>query len=365
MDRHRPRWHYLLGGLFAAYLLGAAVGGVLGAGDRAGWPAATLMAALHAAGLACCLLLFRARKHAVALLAVAAAASVGAQALVPFSGLSLLFLMVWLAPFAVPLGWSILLTSGAALGFVVLSLIRSVDVGAAAGIAMGAAWALLLAAVVHRLSVARATAELARSQAGAAMLAERQRLAREIHDVLAHSLSAQIVHLEGTRMLLERGGDAAQALDRVRKAGDLARAGLEETQRAVEALRGGDGPLSAQLAALAADFRAVAGKSCAVELSGAPDTLVAEIRLTVVRTVQEALTNVGKHAPRADVVVALRGAGNRCELTVTDTGGGANGRAPGTGYGLLGMRERAELIGGELVAGPCGAGFRVRLRVPS
>ncbi|MCE7002932.1 hypothetical protein LWC34_08830 [Kibdelosporangium philippinense] len=89
-----------------------------------------------------------------------------------------------------------------------------------------------------------------------------------------------------------------------------------------------------------------------------------EAWLAVVRTAQEALTNAHKHAPDAQVMMDLRCAQDWCELEVRDTGG-TSGESTGNGYGLVGMRERAELIGGTLDAGPVDEGFRVRLRVPA
>jgi signal transduction histidine kinase len=222
---------------------------------------------------------------------------------------------------------------------------------------------MMFGAILDQLGVTRRqAAELAASH----VLDERRRLAREIHDVLAHALSAQAVHPEGTRMLLAAGGDRAEALERVTQAVAMARAGLDETKRAVAALRGDSRPLAEELDTLATQFRRSTGNPCAVEISGEPDALATETRLAVVRTAQEALTNVHKHAPHASVSVALRCADGRCELEVHDTGGRPGEPATaGSGYGLIGMRERAELIGGSLSAQPHGDGFRVRLRVPA
>ncbi|MFI6454602.1 LuxR C-terminal-related transcriptional regulator [Streptosporangium amethystogenes] len=117
-------------------------------------------------------------------------------------------------------------------------------------------------------------AALAEARAGEAVLAERARLAREVHDILAHSQSAQIVHLEGARLLLERGDDPA-ALDRVERAVRLARTGLEETRRALDALRGEELPLAERLERLAVEFRSVTGAPCAVSVTGNLDSLEA------------------------------------------------------------------------------------------
>lgn len=198
------------------------------------------------------------------------------------------------------------------------------------------------------------------------VLAERSRIAREIHDILAHSLSAQLVHLEGARLLMV-SGRTDEALDRVERARGLARSGLEETRRALATLRGDIPPIDVVLRELAEEHRLLADAACEVNIEGEPQDLTAKAGLAVIRTAQEALTNVRKHAPGAKVTIALRYTSEWCELEVTDSGGRVEPgplAASGGGYGLVGMRERAELIGGTLEAGPAGEGFRVLLRVP-
>jgi signal transduction histidine kinase len=198
------------------------------------------------------------------------------------------------------------------------------------------------------------------------VLAERSHIAREIHDILAHSLSAQLVHLEGARLLIV-GGRTEEALERVERARGLARSGLEETRRALATLRGDIPPMDEVLRELAEEHRTLADARCVVHISGEPAELPPKAGLAVIRTAQEALTNVRKHAPGADVTIDLGYAGGWCELKVTDsgrTGEPGSLAASGGGYGLVGMRERAELIGGTLDAGPAEKGFRVLLRVP-
>ncbi|WP_248962036.1 sensor histidine kinase [Sphaerisporangium perillae] len=195
-----------------------------------------------------------------------------------------------------------------------------------------------------------------------AVLAERARIAREIHDILAHSLSAQIVHLEGARLLL-RADRPQEALDRVERARDLAKSGLEEARRAVSALREDIPPLPEALKVLAEEFRATTGEECTLTVTGAERRLAPEAELAVIRTAQEALTNVRRHAPGAAAAVRLCAEDRGCELEVTNPAGDTPG-TPGGGYGLVGMRERAELLGGELEAGAVDGGFRVRLRLP-
>jgi len=206
------------------------------------------------------------------------------------------------------------------------------------------------------------------AQAHAAALAERQRLAREMHDVLAHSLSGLVLNLEGARLLAGQGGGAgSQLADAIERAHRLARTGLEEARRAIGMLRDDALPGPERLGDLAGQFERDSGISCTVTVTGAQRPLTAEGRLTLYRVAQEALTNVRKHAEadRVDIRLGYEPAGTR--LTIRDSG--ANGesvpRCEGTGYGLTGMRERAELLGGTLAAGPAGDGFGVELWVPA
>ncbi|SMF76525.1 sensor histidine kinase [Streptomyces sp. Amel2xC10] len=198
------------------------------------------------------------------------------------------------------------------------------------------------------------------AEAESAALAERARIAREIHDVLAHSLSAQLVHLEAARLLIERGADRAQILERVVAARGMARDGLDETRQALSALRGDLTPLEEFLTGL---VRQADGAEITVEGDRRP--LPAEASQTVRRVAQEALTNARKHAPGAKVCVRLAYEAHEVTLDVRDSGGSPGELAQvGGGYGLLGMRERAELLGGSLDAGPGEEGFVVTLRVP-
>ncbi len=210
------------------------------------------------------------------------------------------------------------------------------------------------------------------AEAESAALTERARIAREIHDVLAHSLSAQLVHLEAARLLVERDAPKEQVLERVVAARGMAREGLAETRQALSALRGDLVPVEDFLRAL---------EGVEAEFSGTPRPLSAEASQAVRRVAQEALTNVRKHAPGASVRLRFSYEGDEALLEVRDFGGVREKGEPaaglaagelaagelatsGSGYGLLGMRERAELLGGSLDAGPVDGGFVVRLRVP-
>ncbi|MGW2341156.1 sensor histidine kinase [Streptomyces sp. NPDC001661] len=230
---------------------------------------------------------------------------------------------------------------------------------------------LCLSAYVLRLDAeARGSAQRALEQeraaraaeAESAALAERSRIAREIHDVLAHSLSAQLVHLEAARLLIERGADRDQILERVVAARGMARDGLDETRQALSALRGEMTPLEDFLREMVA-----ASDGATLTVGGGRRAVPAEASQTVRRVAQEALTNVRKHAPGAKTDVRLEYGSGEVALEVRDSGASRPHEeltVSGGGYGLLGMKERAELLGGTLEAGPYEEGFVVRLKVP-
>jgi signal transduction histidine kinase len=205
------------------------------------------------------------------------------------------------------------------------------------------------------------------AQAEAATLAERQRLAREMHDVLAHSLSGLVLNLEGARLLTDQGAAGAQVSDAIDRAQRLAKTGLEEARRAIGMLHGDALPGPHRLADLAAGFEADTGVACQVSVTGDERDLGTDGRLTFYRVAQEALTNVRKHADADRVEIRLAYEPTGTKLTIEDFGSRSvlPAAGDGTGYGLTGMRERAELLGGTLTAGPTGDGFLVGLWVPA
>jgi signal transduction histidine kinase len=228
-------------------------------------------------------------------------------------------------------------------------------------------FASLAAGLIRRQYLGlQADAEAARAEQSA--LAERARIAREIHDVLAHALAALTVQLETADALLE-GGRSAQARELVIRAGQLAREGLAETRRAIGALRGEALPLPELLRALAAGYRADLAAPATVTVDGAPRDLDADTGLALYRAAQEAITNVRKHAPGAPVEVGLAYRDGGVDLTVVNGPPPGNGHralaTTGGGYGLTGLRERAELARGEFDAGPQGDGWRVGVRIPT
>ncbi|WP_405745344.1 histidine kinase [Streptomyces sp. NBC_01525] len=204
------------------------------------------------------------------------------------------------------------------------------------------------------------------AEAETAALAERGRIAREIHDVLAHSLSAQLVHLEAVRLLIQRStdleADREQLLERVTACRGMAREGLDGTREALSALRGEMRPVEEYLREL------TAAEGARLEITGERRGLLPEAALAVRRVAQEALTNVRKHGPGARIGVRLTYTEDTIGLEVRNTMGCTEPDAlacSGSGYGLVGMRERAELLGGTLESGPEGESFVVRLQVPA
>jgi signal transduction histidine kinase len=206
------------------------------------------------------------------------------------------------------------------------------------------------------------------SEAQAAAAAERGRLAREMHDVLAHSLSALALQLETTRLLARARGADADITEAIDRAHHLAASGLDEARRAIAAERGDELPGPERIGALTDAFKEQSGLPVALEVRGEPRELTPEARLAVYRTAQEALTNVRRHATAERVDVRLDYGPDGTVLVVEDhavpgSPPPAAARSNG-GHGLTGMRERAQLLGGELQAAPTPGGFRVELRLP-
>lgn len=216
---------------------------------------------------------------------------------------------------------------------------------------------------------ARLAEEATTSQArlAAAALAERSRLARDLHDVLAHNLSALAVQLEATRLMVITKGAGESIVDQVAAARRLACIGLLESRRVVLLLREGETPDAASLPDLVSEISALLGIPVGLQSHGVPCHLGRGAGAALYRVVQEALTNVVKHAGHgAEVTVRLDWAPDGVEVTVTDRGGdGVDSDLPSSGSGLSGMAERVSLIGGHLRAGPAGDGFAVHLWLPS
>jgi len=241
-------------------------------------------------------------------------------------------------------------------------------------IAMGAAFLFVTSALAalsregqHRaeaLLAQEATIREVREQNAA--LAERSRLARELHDILAHCLSGLSVQLEGAQLRAAQTAADAMLAEQIACARELARDGMLSARRAVRAVRGGEFPEAARLPQLVSDTALALGVPVTVRVDGAPRSLAPEAALTAYRTVQEALTNVAKHAGRgATASIVLTWAPDSLDISVADRGGERTAAAgPPGGFGLAGMAERAALYGGHVEAGHSGDGFTVRLRLP-
>ncbi|HEY2701470.1 MAG TPA: histidine kinase [Pseudonocardiaceae bacterium] len=195
-------------------------------------------------------------------------------------------------------------------------------------------------------------------QARAAALGERTRIAREMHDVLAHSLGALGVQLELAEALLEDKNDPAAALQRVRRARRLAAEGLTEARGAVAALRDEVPPLPDAITDLVQGFRRDHQGDAEFTVDGEARAISSGATVSLLSTAREALTNAAKHAPGAPVAVLLTYHATLVRLAVSNSAPTlpAIPRDGVSGYGLTGMRERLALVGGTLVAGPSAAG---------
>jgi signal transduction histidine kinase len=212
------------------------------------------------------------------------------------------------------------------------------------------------------------------AQAQAAAFTERARLAREIHDILAHALSGLVLGLD-TMELLGRQAETdpaalAQIMEQVSRGQRIARDGLADTRRAIAALRGDELPGAALLDRLVTDTAAATGIKAVLTVTGEQRPLPPEIGLALYRTAQETLTNTAKYAGRnGRAELRLSYGDDDIELAVEDARSQDASPPPAGltfgGYGLTGIRERAELLGGKLTAGPTETGFKVLLQLPT
>jgi len=201
-----------------------------------------------------------------------------------------------------------------------------------------------------------------------AVAAERRRIAGEIHDVAAHALALTVLHLTGLRMrVLREGGDPA-FVESLAEAERLGRQSLDDVRRTVGLLKdeatGVAPPLpdATDIAPLVAEYRA-RGLDVELDRRGEPATVPPATGLALYRIVQESLANAVKHAPGAAVCVRLELDGD-ARLTIRNAVTVGTRSNSGTGHGLGGMRERAELLGGRLRAGPHGEDWLVECFIP-
>ncbi len=216
------------------------------------------------------------------------------------------------------------------------------------------------------------------AQSKVAVAAERARIARELHDVVAHNVSVMVVQADGAAYVMDAAPDQAkQALETISGTG---RQALAEMRRLLGVLRTGDAPESGeyvpqpdveQIEDLVAQVRQT-GLEVDFKVEGTPRPLPSGVELTAYRVVQEALTNTRKHGgPDAGASVRLVYFDDGLGLLIEDDGRGAahelyeDGGADGAGHGMIGMRERVGMVGGTLDAGPRpGGGFRISALLP-
>ena len=231
---------------------------------------------------------------------------------------------------------------------------------------LGAPWAAGRAVRQRRLNDREL--EIEKERASAAIVEERARIARELHDMVAHSISVMVLQARGGRRVLQ--SDPADAYDAFAVIESTGQQALDEMRRLVGMLRSSDEglPLAPQpslkeLGPLVEQARA-AGLPVDVAVEGEPLDLPPGVDLSAYRIVQEALTNALTHAGPARARVVLRYGADELELEISDDGPGI-GEDSGSGYGLVGMRERVAVYGGELQAGrrPEG-GYALRVRLP-
>ena len=312
------------------------------------------------AAVACAPLVWR-RRYPVAVAAVTGAGTVGLALAggvtnLPYGQLVSTYTLADLAP---PL-WRLLGVLATAVGVAALTLASgsSPSLAGVAALPFVAAYALGTGARARRDRIAMLE-ELHK----AAAARERERIAREMHDVLAHSVSLMVVQAEAGPVVLRTDPDKAEAaFDAIANAG---RDALGQLRHTLGILRG-DGGLAPQpdldaLPALVADARR-AGLDASLSEHGDRRALPAELAIAAYRVVQEALTNTVKHARARQVSVLLDWRDRALRVEVRDDGRGAGAGPPG--HGLIGMRERVAACGGQLSAGAVEGGFRVTAELP-
>jgi signal transduction histidine kinase len=221
----------------------------------------------------------------------------------------------------------------------------------------------------HSIRQAQARAELLRAQAAAqTVMAERLRIARELHDLVAHSIGIIAIQAgAGRRVFDARPAEARDTLAAIEATSRETLSGLRRMVTGLRRAEPGQAPLGPapglagieELAAITLD----AGVTVEVDWRGSREPLPADIDLSAFRIIQEAVTNVVRHAGTGQCRILIDQQDGQLSVEVTDSGRG--GSVAGTGYGITGMRERAALLGGDFSAGPRpGGGFRVAARLP-
>jgi signal transduction histidine kinase len=213
--------------------------------------------------------------------------------------------------------------------------------------------------------------QLEAEQRRADLLDERARIAREIHDVLAHSLGALGIQIQAARSVLTDYGDVDRAVDLLTAAQRMAAEGLTETRRAVHALRTDTLPLADELAKVTSSYAERYHVAVSLDTEGVPRPVPADATVALLRVAQEALVNAAKHGAGKPVTVRLDYETAGVRLTVRNeldavpaAHGAVRVSTVNAGYGLTGMRERLRMLNGTLEAGREGSCWVVTARVP-
>ena len=350
----------------ALAVLGAAIGFAAAASGLggAGWPLAVVAVVVAVSAVA----VRRLRPVETAFVVAAAVAAAPSPGLVVVAALVLVYSVAArmgrrdaaIAGLSVAVAF---LVERAAWGFaddVLPPLLLAVAVAAAVGLYVG----VRRSSAVERERLEREQETLVAERTAAD---ERVRIARELHDVVAHTLSLIVVQSEvlSTRVESDELRSAAAAL------AELGRAAMGELHRTLDLLRGGDEPAERgpqpKLSDLGRLVEQARDGGLVVELfvAGVPRPLPAGVEVSAFRIVQEALTNVRRHADASHVEVRVRYGAGALEVSVEDDGVGGEGGGDTEGHGLRGMRERAAMLGGALSVGPLdGGGFRVSTILP-
>ena len=284
---------------------------------------------------------------------------------------------VWLAVLRLPRAAGIVVGAAAAAG-VGLSLALA---GSGSGTVVASLLlCALLAVMAQSMRLARENQDRAEllvaqledareEQARAVAIAERARIAGELHDLLAHSLSGAAIQLQGARKLAEREQAAVPVREAIDRGSELVRAGLIEARRAVAALRGSDLPGAGDIAALVERFATDMNVRAQLRVQGSARPLPADAGLAVYRAAQEALTNAARYGPDGEIEVALSYGEGITALSVrnplTATPPRTDLAGVGGGHGLDGMRERVEGLGGHMHAGPRDGAWIVEVELPA
>jgi signal transduction histidine kinase len=272
-------------------------------------------------------------------------------------------------PFAAAVGAAVTVGVTVALGTTTDAGAASIASSALLCAVLGVTGALLRR---YRLSQERTELLLAQleeardDQARAAAAQERARIARDLHDVLAQSLSGLAIQLEVMRKLAGNAEAPAELRSAIDDAAGLAKQGLAGARDAVGALRRDNRLGVDQLGELVEHFRRDFGLAVAYTVSGTPRAVPPDLGLALYRVTGEALTNVARHATGAGTRVELSFGAKAVRLAVTDDGGEPSAlAAEGSGWGLAGVRERIKRLGGEFTAGPSGPGWSVVVSAPA